>query len=95
MIVILCESWKAACKAYSLFLNFLEDNEPWSIKTIYNHTNCVETDDDLRYIFVDYRMQNVFNDLRPDIIYAQDFFEGISYYYDYYEIFNYLDIMED
>ena len=92
MIVILCKSWKAACEAYRLFLDFLEDNEPWSIRGVDKHGNCVETDDDLRYVFVDYRMEHVFDDLRPDVIDLLDFFEGINELYFYDKVINYYDL---
>lgn len=92
LIIILCRSYKKACKAFQLFLEFLEDNEPWSIKNVLKNVNMVETDDDLRYIFIDYRFVNVFKNMTPDFIDAQDFFEGINDLYYCDDIIDYYDL---
>lgn len=84
MIIILCDSWKDACDAYDCFLVFLEINEPFAIRKEFHYCNCVETFDDLRYIFIDYRVAKIFRDMKPDVIDVHDFFEGIEYYYDDY-----------
>lgn len=78
MIVILCPSFEDAIHAYDIFVSFLEDINPWAIKKTYNASYCVETDDDLRYIFTDYRLRNVFH--TPDKIDMEQFFEDISEY---------------
>lgn len=75
MIVVSCESYKEACKAYRVFVDILESNEPWSIKEKNDLLNSIETDDDLHYIFVDYRVANVFDALKPDIVDLSEFFE--------------------
>lgn len=83
MIVVLCKSFKIARKAFETFVDFLKDNEPWSIVKIYDCSNCVETDDDLRYVFVDSRYENVFDRSKPDVIWVSEFFEGIDEFYHY------------
>lgn len=89
MILILCKSYKNACKAFRLFIEFLEDNEPWSIRKLFLHENCVETDDDLRYMFIDYRFENILDKIKPDIIDVQDFFEEINELYYQEEVIDY------
>lgn len=81
MIVVLCNSFWDVKDAYDCFVTFLEENEPWSIVETYDAAYCVETDDDLRFIFVDYRMQNLFKDMTPDYIDMVEFFEGLEDYY--------------
>lgn len=82
MIVILCNSFEEAMDAYDMFLSFLEEFEPFSIRKTYRVCYCVETDDDLRYIFTDYRMEKIFDS--PDKIDVDRFFEGISEILDLY-----------
>ena len=85
MIVVLCKSFKSARKAFETFVEFLKDNEPWSIIKIYDCSNSVETDDDLRYVFIDSRYQHVFDQSRPDILWVSEFFEGVNEFYYYGE----------
>lgn len=79
MIVILCPSFYDAMDAYDIFVSFLEHAEPFSIRRTYDSCYCVETDDDLRYIFTDYRLRNVFR--TPDTIDVDEFFEHINDFY--------------
>lgn len=90
MIVILCNSFQEVEDVYDWFVLFLEEHEPWSIVDTWDAAYCVETDDNLRYIFVDYRMRNLFKNITPDYIDVDQFLEGIEdYYHDYfYEIRN-------
>lgn len=82
IIVILCNSFEEAQDGYDIFVSFLEKYEPWSIRNTFNASYCVETDDDLRYIFVDHRLKSSFYTFdRPDEIWLEDFFEGIDEYY--------------
>lgn len=92
MIVILCRNYKTACRAYEIFVEFLEDNEPWAIRQRFEHENCIETDDDLRYIFVDGRVEKVFENMRPDVVDVQRFFEGINEFYYCDHIIDYYDL---
>ena len=75
MIVILCNSHEGALKAFNYFLYFLDVYYPSCIREIYDACYCVETDDDLRYIFVDWRLAPVFADMTPDLIEVNRFFE--------------------
>lgn len=88
MIVVLCDSFEQAQDAYDTFVSFLEYVDPWSIRKTYNCSYCVETDDDLRYIFIDYRMRKLFYKIcNPDCVDVEEFFQGLEEYYggDYYE----------
>lgn len=81
MIVILCPSYRMACDAFDIFVQFLEGYEPQAIQKKFESGNCIETDDDLRYMFVDARLEHVFDGLRPDVMTVGEFFEGINDYY--------------
>lgn len=83
MILVLCDSFGDAQDAYDMFVSFLENNEPWSIKNTWDAAYCVETDDDLRYIFVYYRMEYLlWKKLdRPDVIDVYSFFDNLNNIY--------------
>lgn len=81
MIVVLCNSFEEVKDAFDIFLDFLE----WDcceIQKIYHACYCVETDDDLRYIFIDHRMKNLFKNMAPDFLDVEEFFEGIPGFYE-------------
>lgn len=82
IIVVLCDSFYAAMAAYDIFIEYLKIVEPFSIRKEYKECYCVETDDDLRYIFVDYRMKNVFKNMTPDYLDVAEFFEGVPGFHD-------------
>lgn len=75
MIVVLCESFQHATDTFLYFLGMLED---WTIKQVFLCSNCVETDDDLRYIFIDERYESLFEDKTDDIMYYEDFLDGME-----------------
>ena len=81
MIVILCDSFDDAKEVFEIFLEYL-NRECYVIKQNFKACYCVETDDDLRYIFIDYRMRNIFKDMTPDFLDVEEFFEGLPNYYD-------------
>ena len=81
MIVILCKTYKDAHDAFDIFMSFLEDTNPWSIETVWEPCLCVETEDNLRYLFTDYRMKKEFENLKPDILDVDEFFEGVNRVY--------------
>ncbi len=81
MIVVLCESFQDAQDAFDIFVQFLEEVEPFSILEVYENCLCVDTDDDLRYVFVDYHLEHEFDKLTLDILDADEFFEGLEDYY--------------
>lgn len=83
MIVVLCKSFEEAQDGFDMFMDFLETYEPCSISKVFNYSYCVETDDDLRYIFVDRRFKKLaltFDDA-IDYVLLNDFFDGIAAYY--------------
>lgn len=83
MIVVLCNSFKKAQNDFDSFMEFLNTFEPFSISKVFKYSYCVETDDNLRYIFVDYRFKSVaskFDDV-IDYVDSDEFFEGIEEYY--------------
>ena len=75
MIAVLCPSFYDAISDFWYFLSLLQQCEPWNVKQVYDSEYCVETDDDLRFIFVDYRMAGVFRKMRADIIDSEEFFD--------------------
>ena len=76
MIVVLCPSFAEAIDGFYMFLKILQDIEPWRIQYVYDASYCVETDDDLRYIFTDYKLASLYqNMLHADLIYSDAFFE--------------------
>lgn len=81
MIVVLCDSFEQAVDAYECFVGYLEANMPWCILNIWNASQCVETDENLRYIFVDRRFGGLFWKTRPDIIGVQEFFKNMEELY--------------
>lgn len=82
MILVLCNSFEEAQDGYDVFVQFLEENEPWSIRNAWNCSYCVETDDDLRYIFIDRRMKNIFYAFdRPDEIDLDVFLRDTEEFY--------------
>lgn len=82
MIVILCDSFTDAQEAYDIFVNYLEEMIPFCIRRTYKHCCCVETDDDLRYIFIDHRFVKIFRSITPDILDIDEFFDGIPGFYE-------------
>lgn len=83
MIVILCSSFYRAVEAYQEFLDFIEWFDPYLIKKNYPHSYCIETEEDLRYIFVDYRMEDLFIKMKADIIDDDEFFQDMDILYGY------------
>lgn len=79
MIVILCNSFEDAKNGFDMFIDFLETYEPLHISRIFESSYCVETDDDLKYVFVDHRLKSLFLDC--DCVELGEFFEGIDDYY--------------
>lgn len=75
MIVILCESFYDAQIAFDAFMDYIEHISPWNIYKVWEQCYCVETDENLRYIFVDYRYGDKFRHMRPDFIGVKVFFD--------------------
>lgn len=83
MIVVLCSSFEEAQFAYGVFVEFLDGNYPWNIKHCHDAAYCVETDDNLKYVFVDYRFERLFN--KSDVVDVDELFEGITQWINYPE----------
>lgn len=77
MIVILCDSFYDACEAFLVFWEYVEFGLGENIVNVWESENCLETDDNLRYIFIDYRWEPAFRKMTPDIIDIEEFFEGL------------------
>lgn len=84
MIVILCDDFAQVGYAFDMFVIFLEENEPWSIKRCFEDAYQVETDDDLRYIFIVREYLPLYLRDGPDVIESNEFFDGIDEYYYFY-----------
>lgn len=78
MILILCDSFQAAKEAFNLFIRWVEEYYLWDVLEIFSHCFCIETDENLRYMFIDRRMKKVFDHLHPDIVEEKDFFHDID-----------------
>lgn len=55
MIVIVCDNFRQATICFEAFRDHIIDTEPWIIENSYDYALSLETDDNLRYIFIDYR----------------------------------------
>ena len=77
MIVILCDTFDDAIDSFDIFVSYLEEHDPWCIRKVYEPSYCVETDDDLRYIFVDFRMVKYFK-FTDDIYGVDEFFDRLN-----------------
>lgn len=85
MMVILCNSFQEVQDSYDIFISYLEENEPGSIRETYDSSYCVELEDDMRYIFIDYRFKQLFlkmDNIDIDTLDVDSFFDGLwDYYY--------------
>ncbi len=80
MMIVYCNSFQDAQDAFSIFMDYLETYEPFSITNVFEYSYCVETDYDFRYIFVDYRMVGIFSDLGMETveIFVDEFIDSID-----------------
>lgn len=88
MIVILCDTYDDAKDAFDMFCSFCERYEPFMIEESDRFSLRVSTDDDLVYIFTDYRFKNVIATEESDVIEVDEFFFGLYSHYD-------ADVIED
>ena len=84
MIVILCKNVWDAANAFNLFKNLLINNGD-CITRVWDACNCVETDSDLKYIFIDYRMEPFFENIGADIMDEDEFLFGVEEMYNIVE----------
>lgn len=81
MIIISCDSFEEAEIYFWYFHDILQLNVPYFIKNIFEHSLCIEMEDDLRYIFMYYRYISVLKIESPDVIDVEQFFEDIETHY--------------
>ena len=77
LVVILCDSYEECEQAYEIFKDWLEKHESWTIARCYDCDNGILTNDGYGYVFIDYRMANLFVDVTENITYVQEFFDEI------------------
>lgn len=88
MIVILCDNYQDASDAFDIFCSFCERYEPFMLVDTDQYSLRCTSDDDLIYIFIDYRFKDVIVDEYVDVIEVDEFFEGLYSHYD-------ADVFED
>lgn len=81
MIIIACDNYEEAEINFWFFHDILELNAIIFIKEVFEHSLCIEMEDDLRYIFMDYHYIPFFQDIKPDVVDVEKFFEDIENYY--------------
>ncbi len=81
-IVILCDNFEDVQFGFSVFMEYLEKEEPYSIEEVYEYSYGVETIDGIRYIFIDYRFRPLFAKMENcDFTELGDFLEGYDDYF--------------
>lgn len=83
MILILFDDYQDAKDGFDVFVNYLEEMEPWSILLVEEFANLVKTDSDLTYIFIDRVYAPIYNYFKPDLIEEYEFFEELEENYVY------------
>lgn len=61
MIIVMCDSWQSAQDAYKYFIDFLLEHDRYSILDRNDCCLTVRTIEDIRYIFVDENMFEVYH----------------------------------
>lgn len=82
MIVVLCPSFYEAQADFEIFLKMMIDEYgEESVVDASRASYYVDTDDDLRYIFVDYRYEPLFRKMNGpiDIVKSDEFFDDLIY----------------
>ena len=79
MIVILCDSYQDAQDSYWLFLEFMSETiPPWSAIRAIDAALIIDTDDAIRYMFVNFRYQDlIFRDKNVEFVDRDSFFEDL------------------
>lgn len=75
MIVILCPSMQDAIDAFDIFVESLCE---WEIQRCFESSLCVETTDDIKYLFIDERFEYRFDRFREDIVSVDEFLEDME-----------------
>ena len=91
MIIVVCNSHQDAHDAFDIFCSFCERYEPFMLTEIDRYSLRCVAEDDLIYIFIDYRFTEVLAKEEADIIDVDEFFEELYSHYDadVFEDFNY------
>lgn len=80
-IVVLCNSYPEAEDAFLQFRSFLKSNCEWCVVRSIDSALIIETDDDLRYMFMQYQYADpLFADRIVDRIDIDRFFEDLYTY---------------
>lgn len=82
MIVVLCETFREAQDSFYEFVDSLRDSGEWQIKEVWPSEYCVETDEDLRYIFIDKGCKHIFDSLFGELY--LDFVDKDAFFYTLY-----------
>lgn len=82
MIVVLCESFQEAKESFQYFLEYLNGYDSFLIKSVNRYANWIETIEDLKYVFIDYRFAKCYRDVGVDFIGHDCFFEDADFYYE-------------
>lgn len=80
MVVVICNSFYDAKENYKNFLELIPLKGD-IIERRWDACNCVETDDNMRYIFVDPKIANTFDQKQNDFI-GEDLFFRLECMYD-------------
>lgn len=73
IIVICCPSYESASDIFNSWVECLKINEPGSLDFYDNNRLCADVDQYLRYIFCDYRFENVFSEQADAIVSYDEF----------------------
>lgn len=79
-IVVLCDSYDESVDAYETFLRYVQLTEPGYITEYNKPSLSIRTDNFFTYIFIHYRLADIFSMIADVIMYKEDFFllEGIE-----------------
>lgn len=73
MVIILCDDFQDAQEAFKSWWRFLHDTPFIENVIVDRHSLRMEMDQDLIYIFIDYRFEKVFNQGEVETISVEDF----------------------
>lgn len=79
-IVISCDSYDTAVNAHQFWLKYLNENEAGTVKAENKANLSIETSGIFRYIFCDYRLEDLFDSFADSVLSLDEFllFEGLS-----------------
>lgn len=77
LILIICPSFEESQKAFISFLDYELNFDANLILRADKFSNSIDTDDDLRYVFIPYQFEHMFDDDMPDKVQMGDFFNDL------------------